>query len=152
MMRMDQATDRELLREYVERRSEPAFSALARRHVDLVYSAALRMVRNPQTAEEFIQMAEASNDPNKIQYIQEILARQYGVEDAILMPLMALNEKRVFTAYRILSEESESADERVLQVETQFASTPAESEIVKLRRINNEWKFVVDDAFVKSIR
>jgi hypothetical protein len=37
-------TDSQLLRAYAEHRSEPAFTELVRRHVDFVYSAALRMV------------------------------------------------------------------------------------------------------------
>lgn len=41
---MNQWTDSQLLREYAERRSEAAFAELVTRHVDLVYSAALRMM------------------------------------------------------------------------------------------------------------
>jgi RNA polymerase sigma factor (sigma-70 family) len=47
--------DLELLREYAERRSEAAFTALAERHVGLVYSAALRQARDPHLAEEVTQ-------------------------------------------------------------------------------------------------
>jgi DNA-directed RNA polymerase specialized sigma24 family protein len=47
--------DLELLHAYAERRSEPAFETLVGRHVDLVYSAALRQVRQPQLAEEITQ-------------------------------------------------------------------------------------------------
>ena len=54
---MNQLTDQQLLREYAECRSEAAFAELVRRHVDLIYSAALRMVcdshlavRDPQGA------------------------------------------------------------------------------------------------------
>ena len=36
--------DRELLRQYAETRGEEAFAELVRRHLDLVYSAALRQV------------------------------------------------------------------------------------------------------------
>src|SRR5207247_105088 len=36
--------DEQLLRRYAEEGSEPAFGELVRRHVDLVYSAALRML------------------------------------------------------------------------------------------------------------
>ncbi len=40
---MNDQTDSQLLRAYAENRSDLAFAELARRHVDLVYSAALRM-------------------------------------------------------------------------------------------------------------
>jgi DNA-directed RNA polymerase specialized sigma24 family protein len=48
-------TDQQLLRDYTERRSDTAFAELARRHVDLVYSAALRMVRDAHLAEDVTQ-------------------------------------------------------------------------------------------------
>jgi RNA polymerase sigma factor (sigma-70 family) len=48
-------TDQQLLRDYASRRSESAFAELARRHVDLVYSAALRMVHDAHLAEDITQ-------------------------------------------------------------------------------------------------
>jgi RNA polymerase sigma factor (sigma-70 family) len=48
-------TDQQLLRDYTERRSETAFAELVRRHVDFVYSAALRMVRDAHLAEDVTQ-------------------------------------------------------------------------------------------------
>ena len=52
---MNSLTDQQLLRDYAERRSEAAFAELVRRHVDLVYSAALRMVRDAHLAEDVTQ-------------------------------------------------------------------------------------------------
>ena len=50
-------TDLELLTCYTREESQDAFAELVRRHVDLVYSAALRQVGSPHLAEEVAQSA-----------------------------------------------------------------------------------------------
>jgi RNA polymerase sigma factor (sigma-70 family) len=52
---MQEVADMDLLREYVQRDSEDAFAALVSRHVNLVYSAALRKTGNAAAAEEITQ-------------------------------------------------------------------------------------------------
>ncbi|MBI3851915.1 MAG: sigma-70 family RNA polymerase sigma factor [Verrucomicrobia bacterium] len=52
---MNRLTDQQLLRDYAGRRSEAAFAELVRRHIDLVYSAALRLVRDAPLAEDVTQ-------------------------------------------------------------------------------------------------
>jgi RNA polymerase sigma factor (sigma-70 family) len=47
--------DMELVREYAARQSEPAFAALVERHINLVYSAALRQGGDAPLAEEITQ-------------------------------------------------------------------------------------------------
>ena len=52
---MQELDDNALLREYVERGSDEAFAALVTRHVNKVYSVALRHTGNPHSAEEITQ-------------------------------------------------------------------------------------------------
>ncbi len=52
---MKMTTDLDLLREYAQRGSEKAFAMLVTRHLDLVYSAALRQVKSSQLAEDIAQ-------------------------------------------------------------------------------------------------
>src|SRR5271157_4201747 len=52
---MTEMDDHELLGEYTRSASEVAFAALVTRHVNLVYSAALRFTGNPHHAEEVTQ-------------------------------------------------------------------------------------------------
>ena len=47
--------DNKLLWEYTHRNSESAFDALVSRHINLVYSTALRHIGNPHQAEEITQ-------------------------------------------------------------------------------------------------
>src|SRR6266404_8900102 len=50
-----ETNDHDLLRQYAEKHSQEAFTALVTRHVNLVYSVALRRVRSSHLAEEVSQ-------------------------------------------------------------------------------------------------
>lgn len=52
---MQELEDNALLRQYTENNSEAAFAALVSRHINKVYSVALRHTRNPHQAEEITQ-------------------------------------------------------------------------------------------------
>lgn len=54
-MQMHEPDDHALLRQYAEQNSEAAFAAIVSRHVDKVYSVALRHTRNAHAAEEITQ-------------------------------------------------------------------------------------------------
>ena len=52
---MHELDDKDLLRQFAEQNSEAAFAAVVSRHVDKVYSVALRHTRNAHAAEEITQ-------------------------------------------------------------------------------------------------
>src|SRR6185312_16231601 len=52
---MTDANDAILLREFAERQFEPAFAEIVRRHVNLVYSVALRFTHNSEDAQDVTQ-------------------------------------------------------------------------------------------------
>ena len=64
---MNDQTDSQLLRAYTDHRAEPAFAELVRRHVDFVYSTALRMVCDSHLAEDVTQGVFVALAKNAIQ-------------------------------------------------------------------------------------
>jgi RNA polymerase sigma factor (sigma-70 family) len=62
------ADDHKLLRQFTRTGDQLAFTALVRRHINLVYSAALRQVRSPHLAEEVAQsvFADLARDAAKL--------------------------------------------------------------------------------------
>src|ERR1035441_3391139 len=52
---MPDVKDMDLMREYADRDSEPAFAEIVRRHINLVYSVALRYAGNSQDAQDVTQ-------------------------------------------------------------------------------------------------
>ncbi len=98
-----------------------------------------------------VQMAQASTDPNKAQYIQEILNNKYGVEEGLLMPMVAQNQTKTYTGYKILSQQTPTADEMVLNVETEMASAPPETQALKFQRFGSEWKVLIDTETIQRM-
>jgi len=74
-------TDHELLRRYVLEGAQDAFGGLVRRHVDLVYSAALRQVQSAQLAEDVAQsvFVDLARNARRLQPDQPLGAWLYVV-------------------------------------------------------------------------
>ncbi|HEX3890331.1 MAG TPA: sigma-70 family RNA polymerase sigma factor [Verrucomicrobiae bacterium] len=74
-------SDLDLLRQFARENSQDAFTEIVRRHVNLVYSAALRQVRSPQLAEEIAQsvFADLARGANKLKSETVLTAWLYSV-------------------------------------------------------------------------
>jgi len=74
-------SDLDLLGQFARGKSQDAFTELVQRHVNLVYSAALRQVRSPQLAEEIAQsvFADLARDAGKLKSDTVLTAWLYAV-------------------------------------------------------------------------
>jgi len=74
-------TDLELLQRHTRDHAEDAFAEIVRRHLDLVFSAALRQVRSPQLAEEIAQsvFSDLARDAGKLKSDTVLTAWLYAV-------------------------------------------------------------------------
>jgi RNA polymerase sigma factor (sigma-70 family) len=74
-------SDLDLLRQFARENSQDAFTEIVRRHLNLVYSAALRQVRSPQLAEEVAQsvFSDLARDAGKLKSDTILIAWLYAV-------------------------------------------------------------------------
>ncbi len=100
--------------------------------------------------DQLVQMAATSKDPDAPRLIQQALAEKWGAEEAILMPMMAENANNTYTDYKILSQKSLSADQMIMEVQTDMASAPSKTETLNFQRFGNDWKIVIDEAAVQK--
>ena len=96
--------DMDLVREYVSRQSESAFTTLVSRHVNLVYSSALRQVGDAHLAEEisqavFIILARKAQSlgPNTVLSAWLYRTTRYAAADAL--KIKRRRERREQEAY-----------------------------------------------------
>lgn len=89
--------DAHWLKQFVDERSEEAFACLVRRHVDLVYSAALRQLKNRELAENVTQLAFTALAPKAESFRKEtVLAARLLVTTRFLcLDKLKFNARRL---------------------------------------------------------
>ena len=87
-------TDLELLARYARRQAEDAFAEIARRLLNLVYSAALRQVRSPQLAEEVAQSAFIDLARNAVRLRPDTVLTACCIKSHAAPPLMSFVARR----------------------------------------------------------
>ena len=112
----------ELVREFARSHSEEAFAALVSRHVNLVYSVALRQVGDPHLAEEVTQSAfmilarkAGSLNPNTV--MSGWLCRTARYAAAKAMTMRQRRQAREQEAFMQSTPNEESQEEAWLQIE-----------------------------------
>jgi RNA polymerase sigma factor (sigma-70 family) len=116
--------DMALLREYARRDSEAAFARLVSRHINLVYSVALRQVRDPHLAEEitqavFIILARKAKSLNAKTILSGWLCRTARYASANALTIQRRRQHREQEAYmQSILNESESDQSRRSGAET----------------------------------
>ena len=113
--------DMTLLREYAGRNSEEAFTALVSRHVNLVYSVALRQVRDPHLAEEitqavFIILARKAKSLGPKTILSGWLCRTARYVSANAMTMQRRRQRREQEAYMQSILNEPAADETWRQI------------------------------------
>lgn len=98
-----------------------------------------------------VQMTEASLAPDKDRVIQDIRKGDYSVEEGILMPLMAANQKNTFVGCKILSQHSSAADKMTLEVETDRTGAAPLIETLNFQRFGHDWKIVLDKNTIQKM-
>ena len=90
--------DLDLLEQYTRQKSEESFAALVNRHLDLVYSAALRQVRSPQLAEEIAQsvFTDLARSADKLKSDTILTAWLYQVTRRTAVDVIRRESRRQF--------------------------------------------------------
>ncbi len=127
--------DLALLREYVAQNSDAAFAELVLRHVGLVYSAALRQVRDPRLAEEITQA------------VFIILAQKAGrISGKTILTGWLFKTTRYTALAQIRAESKRARQQKELQMQSQIDSGTGFQPVSETNELWNQMSPLLDEA------
>jgi Sigma-70, region 4 len=94
------------------------------------------------------QMIATAPDPAVAR--KQIADNGLGMEDAMLFPMIAENQNKNYTGYRVLSQQSPSSDQAIFEVETTMVSGAAKQETLKFQKFGNDWKVMIDEEMLRA--
>lgn len=109
---MPAVSDQDLIREYVHHTSEAAFAELVHRHVDLVYSVAVRVLRNTGLAQDVTQRVFVA-----------LARRAHALQDRVVLAGWLHETARNFAVTTVRSEERRRRREQEAAAMETHAST-----------------------------
>ncbi len=76
--------------------------------------------------------------------VAEIKQKGWGVEEAILFPMIAQDQNNGYTGYQILSQTSTSPNEMAYEVQLDMNSAPSLTNHMRFQRFGDNWRQVLD--------
>ncbi len=150
---MTEADDQTLLREYVEHDSDIAFETILNRHINLVYSTALRQVREPVLASEvtqttFIILAQKAGSLKRETIVSGWLYRTAQFAAARVLRTEARRREREREAATMQTEHTETVWEQLAPILDQAMGqlSDADRNAVVLRYFENKTSRDVGEA------
>lgn len=142
--------DAELLRDFVERRSDSAFAEIVKRHINLVYSTALRMVRDSALAQDvaqsvFVELARKASSIRDGNALPGWLYRATRFQSANVVRAEQTRRRHETEAMMQANLQTDDAWEQIRSEieEAMEALDPADQNLVLMRFFENQnWRDV----------
>ena len=68
----------------------------------------------------------------------------YGVEEALLFPMMAQDRKQGYKGYKVVAQENPSPDDMLLRIELEMNTGVSQKKAMRFQRFGSDWKHVID--------
>lgn len=78
--------------------------------------------------------------------LAEAKKQGYGLEEAMMFPMISQDRRIGYKGYRVLSQEAPAENEMLLNIQMELNSGKTEERQMRFQRFGNDWKYVLDVA------